>query len=204
MGISRGYVSEPCGHHRAHYSRSPKADVLIDSNGHACLSDFGLISIAAGQSIDTSSWTAGGTTQWMSPELLDPGSFGLMEGRSTKESDCYALGMVIYEVLSGQTPFTPLKSFRVIGKVLAGQRPERPEGKGGALFTDGIWRTLELCWKHQPEERISAEVVLLCLEGTPPLPLQPDVDGIAGSNPDGQPGATLRNSSMFSLFRRSS
>jgi len=35
----------------------------------------------------------------MSPELLDPGSFGEhATGRPTKQSDCYALGMVIYEV----------------------------------------------------------------------------------------------------------
>lgn len=39
----------------------------------------------------------GGTLHWMSPELLKsvgPGS-GI---RPTRESDCYALGMVVYEV----------------------------------------------------------------------------------------------------------
>jgi len=37
----------------------------------------------------------------MSPELLDPDRFGMPqseENRPTKQSDCYALGMVIYEV----------------------------------------------------------------------------------------------------------
>lgn len=38
-----------------------------------------------------------GTFRWMSPELLDPGRFN-SDGRLTRESDCYALGMVIYEV----------------------------------------------------------------------------------------------------------
>lgn len=38
-----------------------------------------------------------GTRRWMSPELLDPEGF-CSDGRSTRESDCYALGMVIYEV----------------------------------------------------------------------------------------------------------
>lgn len=33
----------------------------------------------------------------MSPELLDPTHFG-SKGNPTCESDCYALGMVIYEV----------------------------------------------------------------------------------------------------------
>jgi len=37
--------------------------------------------------------SGGGTYRWMSPELLeDP------DGRPTKRSDCYALGMVVYEV----------------------------------------------------------------------------------------------------------
>ena len=37
----------------------------------------------------------------MSPELLDPDGFGIPESednRPTRQSDCYALGMVIYEV----------------------------------------------------------------------------------------------------------
>jgi len=37
----------------------------------------------------------------MSPELLDPEQFGISDGRPTKQSDCYALGMVVYEVREG-------------------------------------------------------------------------------------------------------
>ena len=47
------------------------------------------------------SFTAGGTYRWMSPELLDPERFGIPESegnRPTKQSDSFALGMVIYEV----------------------------------------------------------------------------------------------------------
>ena len=41
--------------------------------------------------------SSGGTLCWMSPELLDPPRFS-SDGRPTRESDRYALGMVIYEV----------------------------------------------------------------------------------------------------------
>lgn len=34
----------------------------------------------------------------MSPGLLDPDQFGIADCRPTKKSDCYALGMVVYEV----------------------------------------------------------------------------------------------------------
>jgi len=44
------------------------------------------------------SFTDGGTTRWMSPELLDPDRFEFPDSRPTKQSDCYALGMVVYEV----------------------------------------------------------------------------------------------------------
>ena len=44
------------------------------------------------------SFTTGQTTRWTSPELLDPEQFGLTDSRPTKQSDCYALGMVVYEV----------------------------------------------------------------------------------------------------------
>ena len=93
----------------------------------------------------------------MSPELIDPERFDL-KTRITKESDCYALGMVIYEVLSGQTPFPPHNAPLVIKMVQDGQHPRRPKGKGGMRFTDGIWEVLEHCWKHQPKERTSTEI----------------------------------------------
>ena len=57
------------------------------------------------------SFAAGGTYRWMSPELLDPELFGIpeLEGdRPTKQSDCYAFGMVIYEVRVRASPFAVL------------------------------------------------------------------------------------------------
>jgi len=113
------------------------------------------------------SCAGGGTTPWMSPELFDPNSFGLEKSCLTEKSDCYAMGMVIYEVLSGHTPFSQFDSLTITGKVLAGRRPQRPEGEEGRLFTDAIWRLLELCWKPQPSDRPSAKYVLSCLEGSP-------------------------------------
>ena len=47
------------------------------------------------------SFNSGGTARWMSPELLDPDRLGITDYRPTKQSDCYALGMVVYEVRAG-------------------------------------------------------------------------------------------------------
>jgi serine/threonine protein kinase len=95
-----------------------KANILINKDRRACLHDFDLSTItdvathvAAGDSQESlisndslMSFTAGGTYRWMSPELLDPELFGIPESegdRPTRQSDCYALGMVIYEVCFG-------------------------------------------------------------------------------------------------------
>ena len=63
------------------------------------MADFGLMGTVALNTIlfSESVVSLGGTLRWMSPELLDPANFG-SKGHLTPESDCYALGMVIYEV----------------------------------------------------------------------------------------------------------
>ncbi|KAF9644313.1 kinase-like protein [Thelephora ganbajun] len=147
------------------------ANVLIDENRCACLADFSLPAIFSDESIITSTAVVSSNVQWMSQELLFPEEFGLKESRPTKESDCYALGTVIYEVLSGQVPFAQLPDPVVPGKVQRGELPERPQGEGGKLFIDGMWGVSEHCWKRQPGERISAEAVLLGLEGNTALPM---------------------------------
>ena len=197
MEISKGYVIDPrlpctglCG---------PKANILINHNGRACITEFSLLTIISNQETFLSTCREGGTIPWMSPELLDPESFGLKESRLTRESDSYALGMVIYEVLSGQAPFTP--SMAPVVKILCGERPEKPQGVRGAQFTEEIWGMLELCWKPQPGDRPSPNTVLQCLQGVtsnsgPPPHTGEDVEKDA----DDQLGIFSSDSSMFSLF----
>ena len=168
MEISRGYVFEPCSCPPSpiHDDLSgPKDNILIDHNGRACLADFSLITVVSDRSTFLASCIEGGTTRWMSPELFDPDKFGLKESRPTKESDCYALGMVIYEVLSGRKPYGACKAPVVIRKVLAGERPGRPQGNEGKLFTASIWKVVQLCWRPRPGDRTTAETVLLGLKG---------------------------------------
>ena len=166
-----------------------KANILIDDDGHARLADFGLLTIISDPMNFTasSSLVSGGTTRWMSPELLHPDQFGLEDSRPTKESDCYALGMVIYEVLSGQAPFMPLKNFIVMRKVTEGERPARPGGAKGAWFTDDLWGVMNLCWEAQPANRPNIAAVLECLDRVSGTwkPPSPRVDeGVAGVDED--------------------
>lgn len=108
----------------------------------------------------------------MSPELLDPSEFSLEDGRPTRKSDIYALGMVVYEVLSGQPPFPGCRDAVVIRKIMKGERPSRPSGTQGVWFNDELWKMLELCWKPNRDDRPDLETMLYCLEGVAP-PLRP-------------------------------
>jgi len=135
---------------------------MIDQNGHARLTDFGLLTFVPDPTNpqNSSSTIITGSTRWMSPELLHRRPSGSERSRPTKKSDCYALGMVILEVLSEEPPFPRDQVIVVAQKVIEGRRPERPKG---VWFTDGLWGTLERCWLPQPGDRPTVEAILECL-----------------------------------------
>ena len=143
-----------------------KANVLIDRTGHARLADFGMLTIASDitGAACSNSFIEGGTTRWMSPELFFPELFDLEDRRPTKSSDCYAFGMVIYEVLSGRRPFSRDEGYVIVVKISRGERPVRPQGAKGRWFTDDIWNILERCWNRRPGDRPRVEDILHCLE----------------------------------------
>ena len=76
-----------------------QANILVDSIGVARVADFGLMTMTDLSTLVLSETVvfSGGTLSWMSPELLDPPRFS-SDGCPTRESDCYALGLVVYEV----------------------------------------------------------------------------------------------------------
>ena len=101
----------------------------------------------------------------MSLELLNPERFGFLDSRPTEESDCYALGMVALEVLSGRAPFIACRDAIIMRKVTEGTHTERPEE---AWFTDKVWRTLERCWAPKLLSCLRVEVMFRCLEEASP------------------------------------
>lgn len=147
-------------------TNSPKANILIDGTGNALLADFGLLTIISNPAnlLSSSSDAQSGTVRWMGPELIAPNQYGFEKSRPTKSSDCYALGMVVYETVTGKLPFHNDTDITVSLKVVNGERPRRE-----TTFTDRLWRMLERCWAPHPDDRPTIEGVLQCLEATPSL-----------------------------------
>ncbi|MCB0253066.1 MAG: serine/threonine protein kinase [Anaerolineae bacterium] len=73
------------------------SNIMLDDAGRAKLMDFGLV--RAGElSHLTRSGTVLGTPQYMAPEQI-------VGGAVDRRTDIYSLGVVIYELLSGEAPF---------------------------------------------------------------------------------------------------
>jgi len=174
-----------------------KANILIDQTGRARLADFGLLTIISDPTnlLSSSSYTQGGTARWMSPELIAPQKFGFENSRPTKSSDCYALGMVVYETISGNLPFHKYTDLTVFVKVLEGERPHREDG-----FMDSVWEMLEMCWMPRSSARPSVEDVLQCLEN-PSRSWESPSSGVSGEVNEGAVSDSPNGSSgMLSRF----
>ncbi len=83
------------------------ANILFDQYGEACLADFGVVHLSQGDAALTATGAIIGTPAYMSPEQIQGDK--TLDGRS----DIYALGVVLFEMLTGQQPFrsdTPTKT----------------------------------------------------------------------------------------------
>jgi serine/threonine-protein kinase len=81
-------------------------NILLDQHGDAYLGDFGIAHLTTAQTALTASGRLVGTPTYMSPEQV----YGdkVLDGRS----DIYALGVILYQMLTGEAPYradTPAK-----------------------------------------------------------------------------------------------
>ncbi|WTW94646.1 serine/threonine protein kinase [Streptomycetaceae bacterium NBC_01309] len=125
-------------------------NVLIEPDGHAVLTDFGIAALE-GTSGLTGTGAIVGSPEFMAPERIESESPG-------PASDLWSLGVTLCAAVTGKSPFrraTPVATLAAI--VIA--EPEVPEGIGplapliGALFA------------REPDKRPTAGEVMAMLEG---------------------------------------
>jgi serine/threonine protein kinase len=127
------------------------SNILFDRNGYAILTDFGISKRTETLAALTAAGMAMGTLVYMAPEQLhgEP---------SDKRTDVYALGVVLFEMLTGKLPFdttTPGEIFQ--GKMSAAVpsirklRPAAPEG---------AQQVVEKAMAHDPADRYQSATEL--------------------------------------------
>lgn len=143
-------------HQIIHRDIKPENIFIESQGGRALISDFGIArSGDAGTSV-TLTGVVIGTPAYMSPEQIDGGE---LSGRS----DLYSLGMVGYEMLTGERPWEGESLFGVIYKQktenlpsLSERRPEIP---------DSLQELIERATAKAPEARIASAEEFLSLLG---------------------------------------
>src|SRR4051812_30576118 len=101
--------------------RDIKPENILLQNGHAVVADFGIALAVqtAGGARMTQTGLSLGTPQYMSPEQA------MGERTIDARSDIYALGAVVYEMLTGDPPFIGSSVQAVVAKVLT-EKPSPP------------------------------------------------------------------------------
>ncbi|RCH97932.1 camp-dependent protein kinase catalytic subunit [Rhizopus stolonifer] len=82
-------------------------NILLDTQGHIKLTDFGFAKV-----VPDITWTLCGTPDYLAPEVIQSKGYG-------KTVDYWALGILIYEMLSGVAPFYDDNQFKLYEKIVA-------------------------------------------------------------------------------------
>jgi Protein kinase domain len=130
------------------------ANVMIDSHGAARITDFGLALSADDASLDLA-----GTPAYMAPEQL--------EGKpASVQSDVYALGLVMYEMLTGRRPH----SGHSIAELREARSSETLPPTNLRDLDPAVERAMLRCLARDPAQRPrSAREMLAALPGGDPI-----------------------------------
>jgi serine/threonine-protein kinase len=129
-------------HRQGVIHRDIKPDNVLFHDGRAMLADFGIAlawSRGDGGARLTKSGVSLGTPQYMSPEQVSG------EHNLDPRTDVYALGVVLYEMLAGEPPFTGPSAQAIFVRVLSTEpRPLiREKRKVPPHIADAVTRALE-------------------------------------------------------------
>src|SRR5215211_937890 len=117
-------------------------NVIVDDQGHAKVTDFGIARAGASEMTETGSIM--GTAQYLSPEQA--------QGHAvTAASDLYSIGVMLYELLAGRLPFEGDSAVAVALKHLS--QPPPPLSQLRPDVDPGLESVVMAALAKQPEQR---------------------------------------------------
>jgi len=133
-------------------------NILLDKNDQVYISDFGLAkSFAEGAVGMTQTGAFLGTPRYMSPEQV--------EGKPTDgRADLYAYGLILYEMVTGDVPFTGDSTLKVMYQRIQ-EKPKSPKLVNADL-PNWLVRIIMRCLEKEPADRYqTAYEILTDLQG---------------------------------------
>lgn len=74
---------------------TPQHNILVDNNGAACISEYGLEIVLRDMAPSELTQT---NIRWMAPEILGTGGRRIQSGDGGKAADVYSFAMIMFEV----------------------------------------------------------------------------------------------------------
>jgi len=147
-------------HEKGVVHRDIKPDnILLDANGHATVTDFGISRVVARPATEGAGMTVG-TPHYMSPEQA-------MGEEVDGRADVYSLGVVLFEMLVGHPPFEGRNLTELLAKHISAPPPKvsELEPETPAALVALVDRMLA---KEPAKRPDSAELVTLLVAATTP------------------------------------
>jgi serine/threonine protein kinase/Tfp pilus assembly protein PilF len=119
------------------------SNIVVDAYGRPKILDFGLAAIQGGENLTKTGSTLG-TVRYMSPEQVQ----GL---EVDQRSDLFSLGVVLYELISGRTPFEKDNEAATL-KAITQDNPE-PLARYKSDIPDELQRTISKLLEKDPSMR---------------------------------------------------
>ncbi|KAG0700973.1 kinase-like domain-containing protein [Suillus ampliporus] len=120
-------------------------NILVDDQGRAQLSDFGVMLLLA--EVPTSAQPSGGVrsaVRWTDPQLFEMQKEDINPCIPTEQTDLYSIGSILLQVLTGSIPYYDIKDN--ISVLVLSSRGIKPRCPQETFITSGQWNFIQRCW----------------------------------------------------------
>jgi serine/threonine protein kinase len=163
-----------CHEHGVYHRDIKPENIMLQDDGSVKIIDFGIALLQGARRVTWRGLSSTmGTPDYMSPEQL-------RGERGTAGSDIYAVGIMLYEMLCGRTPFDGENVFAVMNQHVSHDPPSILQYN--AQLSPALVTVVMHAIRRDPEKRYKSMRDVLAdldhLEQVQPVPYQPDEPGV--------------------------
>lgn len=121
-------------------------NILMDEEDNPYLADFGLAKFTEGR-IELTNTMMTGTAAYMAPEIA-------REGKSTKRADIYALGIILFEMLTGRLPYEGTTPYKILSAHINQPIPRIRDFRSG--LPEAVQQVIDTAIAKNPASRYAS------------------------------------------------